>query len=333
MGGLDEKRALAERPQGPRISRDFLAQAPAQAQAWEKYFGDHFGLRKLLVGSYRLLTFEVLRMSPHPAVVVGRSDGERRWLFYDAGVARDGMGLDSVRGLAPYTPSALARVMAEVRHVDALVRARGAKLVIVICPDKQTVYPEYLPASRRPAPGAVSRLEQFWRAAGRLRGVSILDLRPMLHEAKTQQQLYYPSDTHWNPRGVILSYQATMHALAALDPTYTAVTDDQIRWLPLPDRVGDLTTLMGVPLIGGDRDCQPDLAGSALQAVSKRGKLLLVFDSFFASTKTFLELHFEQVARIHRTLPARTVVTGALLDAEKPDVVILESVERYWTMD
>jgi hypothetical protein len=53
------------------------------AQEWEKYFGDHFGLRKLLVGSYRLATFKLLHMSPSAAVVIGQSDGERRWLYLD----------------------------------------------------------------------------------------------------------------------------------------------------------------------------------------------------------------------------------------------------------
>jgi hypothetical protein len=51
MGGLDEKRALAPKPQGPFWSRDMLARAPAMAQAWEKYYGDNFGLRKLLLGT------------------------------------------------------------------------------------------------------------------------------------------------------------------------------------------------------------------------------------------------------------------------------------------
>ena len=333
MGSLDEKRPLAERPKGPLLSRDIYKQAPVMAQAWEKYFNDHFGLRKLLVGSYRLLTFHGLRMSPNPAVVVGRSDGERRWLFYDASVAQDGIGLASVQGKAPYTPAALARVVAEIRQVAALVRSRGAKLLIIVSPDKQTIYPEYLPRAKRPRPGAVSRLDQFWRVAPALADIPLLDMRIPLRQAKAGPQLFYPSDTHWNPRGTFLAYQATMRALRALDPPRAVPADEQVQWLARPHRVGDLTVLMGVPPIGGDRDWQPVIAPSVLQAVPKRGKLLLVFDSFFASVRVLLENHFDQVTAIPRTRRARAVITGELLDAEKPDVVIIESVERYWTMD
>ena len=43
---------------------------PALALAWEKYFNDNFGLRKLLIGSYRMAALYVLGTSPNPAVVV-----------------------------------------------------------------------------------------------------------------------------------------------------------------------------------------------------------------------------------------------------------------------
>jgi hypothetical protein len=223
--------------------------------------------------------------------------------------------------------------MAEIKQVADLVQTRGAKLLIVVCPDKQTIYPEYLPEAQRPRPGAVSRLDQFWQAAATLEGVSLLDLRIPLRQAKPERTLYYPSDTHWNPRGSFIAYEATLKALQAQDPTRAVLPADQVQWLPLPDRVGDLTTLMGVPPIGGDRDWQYDIALSALRATPKRGKLLLVHDSFFASLKVLFEINFAEVKAIHRILPARTAVTGAMLDAEKPDVVILESAERYWTMD
>jgi alginate O-acetyltransferase complex protein AlgJ len=331
LGSLDEKRALAERPKGPLFAPNLWTHVPAQAQAWEKYFGDHFGLRKLLVGSYRIITFELLRMSPHPAVVIGRSDGERRWLYFDAAVSGDGIGLASVRGLRPYPPAKLAAVLAQVRQVDALVRSRGATLVIAICPDKQTIYPEYLPAAQRPAPGAVSRLDEFWRAARRLAGVPILDLRPVLRQAKAQHQLYYPSDTHWNWRAGFLAYREIAKAIEAQDATRTLPPVEKIRWHAGAPRVGDLTVLMGVPPVGGDPDWQPDL--SSRPAVEKRGKLLLIADSFFELVLPFLETQFAEVKKLYVTQLTRTTLTAALLDAEKPDVVILESVERYWTMD
>ena len=64
---LNEKRVLAPKPtrwlgsaQGETTSKSLLA----AAQEWDKYYTDHFGLRKLLIGTYRLFTVHVRRGHP-----------------------------------------------------------------------------------------------------------------------------------------------------------------------------------------------------------------------------------------------------------------------------
>jgi alginate O-acetyltransferase complex protein AlgJ len=333
MGGIDEKRTLATLPKDSLWSRGSLARVPAIAQAWEKYHGDHFGLRKLLIGSYRLAAFHVLHSSANPAVVVGKSDGERRWLYFDAGVTGDGVGLESVLGKKPYTPAQLVGIAQQLRQITELVRSKGAKLVIAVCPDKQAIYPEYLPADKRPRPGTVSRLDQFWGMAASLDGIPLVDLRIPLRGAKAQDQLYYPSDTHWNWRAGILAYQAIGKALEAQDPARGVLVVDRASWSLGPPRVGDLTALMGVPALGGDRDWLPGFADIAASAGPKRGKLLVLGDSFFELVQPFLAMQFETVKKTYLTRTIRTHISNALLNAEKPDVVIIQSLERYWTMD
>jgi hypothetical protein len=333
MGGIDEKRKLAGKPTDSPWSKGGLARVPAIAQAWEKYFGDNFGLRKLLIGTYRLASFRLLQASPNPAVVVGESDGTSRWLYFDASLASDGVGLDSILGKKPYTAAELALIADRLRQVTLLVRGKGAKLVIAICPDKQTIYPEYLPRAKRPKPGAVSRLDQFWTVAAALDDVPLVDVRIPLRAAKADTLLYYPSDTHWNMRGEVFGYQAVARALAVQDPSREVLPMKLFTWLLGPPRVGDLTALMGLPAFGGDQDWLPVAGSTATLARPKRGKLLMISDSFFGNLPSFFELQFESVKRINRALYGMRgeLVAPALLDAEKPDVVILESVERYWT--
>jgi hypothetical protein len=334
MAGIDEKRKLADEPNDSPCSKGSLGRMPAIAQTWEKYFDDNFGFRKLLIGSYRLVIYYLLKTSPSPAVVVGDSDGTSRWLYYDAGTVGDGIGFDSVLGKRPYTPAELAAIAVRLKQVTQLVRGKGAKLVIAICPDKQTVYPEYLPRAKRPKLGVTSRLDQFWAMAAALGDIPLVDMRIPLKGAKPEYQLYYPSDTHWNLRGEMLGYQATARVLAAQDPSHGVLPIEELQWQSLSPRVGDLTTFMGLPALGGDRDSRPVLASIAGLAGPRRGKLLIVGDSFFASLPAVFELQFETVKRVDNAVCAVSgdMIPTGLLDAEKPDVVIIESLERYWTM-
>jgi len=326
---LDEKRKLAERPKESPWSLTGLKHASAIAQGWEKYFNDRVGLRKLMIGSKSLLTYSLLGVSPSPKVVVGRSDGDRRWLFLDPSVIHDGIGFESSLGLKPYSAVELQNIAARLVQMRDLVRGSGARFVVVICPDKHTVYPEYLPAHLRPAPGTVSRLDQFWAmAAVELKDLPLIDMRPLLRQAKGSMQLYYPSDTHWTWRSGYLAYQAVTEALSAQDPSRPIAALSNLPWALGPPWVGDLVTLMGIPAIGGDVDWHPGFVDDPV----KHGKLLVIGDSFSGYIRPFLAAHFNEVKFILAAYLIRNVITPQLLEAEKPDVVLIESVERYWTM-
>lgn len=327
---MDEKRALAPRPTLD-LRRLRPGQIPALAQAWERHFADHFGLRKLLIGSYRLGLFHLFRISQNPAVVIGRADGQRRWLYFDP-VGDGSMGFEGFLGRRPYTPAQLGLLAAQLRQIRAATGAVGAKLVIAVAPDKQTIYPEYLPRARQPRAGAVSRLAQFWAMAPWLAGVPLVDLREPLRRAKAEHQLYYPSDTHWNWRAGMLAYQAIARALVTQDPSFVPLPVERMGWWLGPPRVGDLSTLMGLPPLGGDRDWLPAL--HELAPPAKRGKLLVLADSFFELVLPFLKLHFEEIEHIYFGPGAREqLLAPGFLAERKPDVVIVGSLERFWTTD
>ena len=64
---------------------------------------------------------------------------------------------------------------------------------------------------------------------------------------------------------------------------------------------------------------------------SRRGKLLVLSDSFFEGIQPYFEYEFA-VVKIRRTgrSAQEDLITQGLLDAEKPDALLLEAVERYW---
>jgi hypothetical protein len=328
MGTLDEKRALAEKPAGSLWRRDNLGRVPAIAQQWEKYFNDNFGFRKLLIGTYRLLSFHLLQMSPNPAVVVGTSAENARWLFFDAKAAKDGMGFESLLGKKPYSGAELESIAGNLRRQMDLAKKVNVRLLFAVCPDKQTVYPEYLPSRLRPMSGTSSRLDQFWGVASTMDGLRAVDLRVALRKAKGASVLYYPTDTHWNVRGAAVGYEAIANALHALDSTMVSVPLASMSWRAEGERTGDLTKMLGLPALGGEGE----LLATVPPAGERRGKLLVLGDSFFDGLQPYFELTFAVVKKINGARSAAgPLLSQELLDSEKPDVVLIESVERYWT--
>jgi alginate O-acetyltransferase complex protein AlgJ len=332
MDGLDEKRALAKEPPRTAVRWSDLTSIADYARSWETYYGDHYGLRKVLIGGYRLASLHLLRLSLNPAVVVGLSDGHSRWLYYHGSAANDGAGFEGLLGQKPYTQAELAAIAANLARLAKMFTDSHLKFQFVVAPDKQTIYPEYLPRSMRPQPGVRSRLDQVSEVAQRVLGTAYLDLRPTILQAKREGVLYFAQDSHWNPAAGYVVYRRLMEALRLQDPTRTALPKDAFRLEPSPLVVGDLIDLAGVPRFSRELLLMPVLS-APLPPGHKHGKLLIYYDSYFREfLKRYLEAEFEQVKIYYCSHRASaSIVTQAAIDAEKPDMIIIEASERYWT--
>ncbi|HEX7598085.1 MAG TPA: hypothetical protein VF518_07705, partial [Polyangia bacterium] len=264
-------------------------------------------------------------------VVVGESDGVTRWLYFNAGVIGDGVGFESMLGKRPYSPPELAAIARNVKALTALANKNQLKFLIAVCPDKQTVHSEYLPKSMRPAPGTLSRLDQFWAMARGLDGVPLVDLRPPLRAAKATFPVYFPTDTHWNQRGAFIAYETIAQALQLQDPSREPIPAESVQWKPSEPLICDLTKMLGVPSSVAVPYLLPVVPSQL--PIKRQGKLLILGDSFSNFLLPHFERQFATVKKIHGVWPAGVFsITQEMLNAEKPDVVILESLERYWTM-
>jgi alginate O-acetyltransferase complex protein AlgJ len=162
----------------------------------------------------------------------------------------------------------------------------------------------------------------------------LVDVRIPLRQEKANMLLYSPTDTHWNFRGAVLGYQAVARALVVQDPQWELLPAQSLKWQLGPPYVGDLTTLMGLSALSSDLNWLPDPPRRAALARPQRGKLLIVVDSFFHPIVPLFEMQFASTKLLLVTRGTReALLAPGLLEAEKPDVVILESLERYWTMD
>ena len=332
MGELYERRALAPRPNTAAIKYGEPASVAAYTQGWENYYNDHFGFRKLLIGYYRFALLRVMHLSANPGAVVGKSDGQIPWLFFDGAGAKDGLGIDAYLGKVPFAPGELAHIHANIVNLSRLFANNEQKFLVVACPDKHSIYPEYLPSALQPVSGDHSRLEQMSKTVSEVLGERYVDLRAPLMKAKAEHQVYWRTDTHWNAMGAFVAYTAILQALRKQDPGRAPLPMNEVKWVASGPGHGDLVGLLGVPYFPYETTLEAVLPPIDTLAGRKRGKLLILHDSFFDALKPFLELEFQEVKAIRGIqMSSGFLLTQELLTAVKPDVVIIESVERIWT--
>lgn len=103
-------------------------------------------------------------------------------------------------------------LMAEaILYVADILKERGSKLVVVLIPDKEQTYRDWLPARLRDeppglAPSCLLDIEDALKGSD----VTVVNLLPVFRElASKDRLLYWPDDTHWNPEGIDAAVAST----------------------------------------------------------------------------------------------------------------------------
>lgn len=260
------------------------------------------------------------------------------WLAY-AGES----SMDDYQNARPFTEAELERIRQNLDGLDARLRAKGIRFLVVIVPGKNTIYPEYVPRQIAVL-GRKSRADQVVAYQEERGQAEILDLRPALVEARAQRQVYYATDTHWNAFGILAGYnvivqalqrdfpQVQPHALADFDIVSRGTgsgdlskewmqgfaQEEMVRLEPrFPRQTVQILLTQGSALVPGRMVATYNPAPGLPRAV-------IFHDSFFNEMIPFLSDHFSW-AVYHWT----TKVDETLVDGEKPDIVIFEVTDRY----
>jgi alginate O-acetyltransferase complex protein AlgJ len=317
-----ENRMMARLPGAPKTFKQFTHFSDLYL-AW---YRDHFGLRNTLIRGLSIIKFHGgLAFDQGTNIIMGK-DG---WLFYP----KEPRNFLADRNLDPFTPAELDIWQRMLEQRYKFLADHGIKFIVTIPPDKQTVYPELLPPDFS-AVGPRSRLDQL---IDRLREtnspVQILDLRPILAQAKQTRRIYFKTDTHWNDYGAYAAYPVILDAVNRALPGVHLVPQ------PLSDFVPSTTTHSGdlafflnmyyeyqedwptltrkVPFPAVD--VSQTTTGSDAHAPS----LFMIHDSFSRSLYQLIGPNF---SRVHWEWTI--VMNGPQVLAFKPDVVIDEFIER-----
>ena len=296
---------------------------------FERYWNDSFAFRWYLIRAHSLakLAFGV---SPSPKALVGQNG----FLFY-AGE----QSVDYFRNVRPFTAAELAHWRADLEERRDWLAARGIRYLVVVAPDKETIYPEYMPPALKPVRGE-SRLDQLLADLRVHSSVDILDLRPALERAKAERRVYHKTDTHWNDAGALAAsgvildrvhewFPATDDApLQGTLQTRAAAGGDLARILALEDRFPeqriDWQPASPPRARAVALDDQPSADVTALECTECSGpRVVMNHDSFNTNLAPLLAERFSRLVLVDgsRLLPN-------LIEREQPDAVIQEFVER-----
>lgn len=328
-----EQRVLAPSPSLSSLAQDWT-RLPATLGAW---FDDHFGGRELLVRLNRRLTGWVRHGALSGAPVIEGRDG---WLFFTGD-----RSLEDHQGRLPFTAAELAAWTFVLEEKQRRLSALGIPWLFVIVPNKQSVYPEFLPDWLAGARGD-TRADQLVRHLTRHTGVPVLDLRPGLLQYKESGPLYRRHDTHWNQRGADAGRQLLLATLARIAPDLALAEAGTGPWREREVRGGDLARMLGrtqarevVPRRrSGMARCRSDAAAGDRRATgagstitddcTNHGPVALVFrDSFMIALRPLLTPHFRRAVYVwQRPDPCRL---EQLAREHRPGVIIEQITERF----
>ena len=320
----NEMRTLVDRPR-----------FPDSTQSWrefggklEAYLSDRFGLRPVLTAAASRLRFAI-RVPVGQLVIIGK-DG---WLYWNG---QDEM--EQVAGVRLLSQVRIGRWIGSLVRMRDWAEARRIRFIFVIAPNKSEIYPEYLPDGLVPAKRTAA--DQLRDALARDGRIDFVDLRGVMHAAKATGQIYYKTDTHWNPTGAYYALQAVMKGRWPAGIELPPLSDYTVDRTPIPGDIAyylmqecclkepsDLLVRKFHDPTLGQADMRPVFSEGGYSIDSEHRtypRLFLLADSF--AFKWFPLLP-DVTSRTVFQWNGRTLRLSDV-EKEKPDILIYEAVQR-----
>lgn len=276
----------------------------------------------------------------HVVVETDAIVGKDGWFFF----ARDNV-IDDYRATQPLTSLELQQIAENIIQTRDRLAEQGIEFLMLVAPNKATIYGEYMPDIYNVV-GSQTRLDQVQQYLRAQTDIEIVDPRQDLLAAKPDSRLYEKTGTHWNDYGAFIAYQALMRAMQSRDVAvtlpslndYTVTTRvaggaDLAIMLSLQNDLQEQQILLqprtsrqaaGASINFTEPNPNPEMKTIAKEVAGSSGPRLLLFrDSFSNTLIPFISEQFSRSVYVWSyTIPQE------IIDAEKPDVVVLEFVER-----
>lgn len=332
IGNIIGEQAYSENrqlKQKPEFKWSTLATYPRE---YEDYYTDHLAFKNELSRLNSFLKYKLLNSSSGQYVI----KGEDGWLFYNSKAKNDADTLADYMGTNHYTLEELEAIKEQVIDKQQYLQAQGIDFYVFIAPNKSNIYSSYMPKhyTKFNPTTRTDELVSYLRAHT---DIPIIYPKEELLKASQSMGIYYKLDSHWNGLGAYIGYDILMKAI---DPTYESIPIEKLTVVQNDIDTGDLAGMINMNgLLQDDAytitDYKPEVTpqltqeeGSTLYRYTSNStndeKLLMFRDSFASAWVPYFNKAFTESIFIWSHQFDR-----ALIEQEKPDVVVLEMVERY----
>jgi alginate O-acetyltransferase complex protein AlgJ len=303
-----------------------------------QWLNDHLGMRFPLILLDSHWRVRVWRFRFRRDVLFGHDS----WLFWNDGPPAPAVRMSDVRGQLRMAPGDVARLDRQMATARDAFAACGKSALVVIAPNKQSIYPEAL---RDGAAYARSRLDDVLDRLAPGTRAMFVDPRAELRAAKSRRAVpvYYRTDSHWNDLGAFIAYQKIVAALAqagAIERAELATLDDftmhtapfaggdvAVRVLFLPWNFADETVELRPKKQEQSLEVRTERDRITVLNPAGKGRLTIFADSFGPPLATLLARHFREVELLSRpSWPA--LFDGEEIARRNADVTLIEIAER-----
>ena len=282
------------------------------------YFEDHFAFRNRIV-ALDGKTQALFGVSNAETVVKGTGG----WLYYTSTVP-------DYQRLNVFTDREAFNAAHNLALTRDYVEGSGARFVLTVAPNKNTLYPENMPYYYPAGAGETSieklapLLEEY--------GIGYVDLFTLFRAQ--DETLYLQRDSHWNNKGALLAYNALADAAGKAHDTYASAGVTRKK-----DEIGDLGRMAYSVLAEPEWNYRYDIpqhyvyttpqadveaAYIVTENAEANGTLLMFRDSF---GNTLIPLLAEAWGKACFS-KATPYLLDLYIGLNAPDTVIVEKVER-----
>jgi hypothetical protein len=258
--------------------------------------------------------------------------------------------LDDYQNALSFRRKTLRRISRNIQNCYQYAQEQNITFLIVVAPNKATIYPEKLPEQIQPLSDR-SRLDELNAYLKKYHIPGVLDLRPALLEARQQQDVYYQMGTHWNELGAYAAYKTILSTLSQSHPELVPYPEKFFRFRNDPQlgakrgdkeiaRLIQANYLSLEPNLFYTRNMDEfvsqiyfpgtTLGYHSISWIPDRDlpSLMIFHDSFgVAGLNRFLSLNFSKVSYIFDQGSSK-YLNKPIIEMFSPDVLIYEVVER-----
>jgi alginate O-acetyltransferase complex protein AlgJ len=281
---------------------------------YEAYFIDHFPYKYAYIKTLNYIKNDALKSyTASDKVIIGKNN----WLFYNASIF-DSLGLNEHCGYYQWNASQLHKVVSNLKAIQSFCQKNNIQFQLLICPSKQSIYPEYLPANY--AQKQDNRYDQLYQAFP-----EAINLKNILltYKQTSRNLLYYKTDTHWNLLAGAIACKTLAQRLTPNFSNIITFNDISIKDFSITSGK-DLANMLALKNCYADTTYQIQFNE---KNTAKIPHVLIVHDSFLESLDPGFSYLFSKITK--RQLFVDGIPSPETLLKERPDVFIIELTERY----